>query len=160
MQNFSPMKPRTPGTIWSAISRAMDQVGGPAAMAAHVERKTWWAYTVSDEDAAANARTNLSFADACTLAEKGGVALAEHIALKAGGVFVPAGVIDEAALQAHVAAFSVESGEAVGEIIRRAADVDGFCERDATASLPHIKDALRPLLALYHHCVAVAGKRS
>lgn len=159
MSNFSPMKPRTPGTIWSAISRAMDQIGGPAKMAELVERKTWWAYTVSDEDAAANARTNLSFADACTLAEKGGVALAEHIALKAGGVFVPAGAIDDAALQAHVASFSIESGEAVGEIIRRAADQDGFCATDAAASLSRVKDALRPLLALYHHCKTKAEAR-
>lgn len=159
MSNFSPMKPRAPGTIWEAISHAMDQVGGPAQMAAHVERKTWWAYTVSDEDAAANSRTNLSFADACALAEKGGTALAEHLALKAGGVFVPGGVIDDAALQAHVASFSVESGEAVGEIIRRAADPDGFCRDDAAASLARVKDALRPLLALYHHCVSLTGKR-
>lgn len=159
MSNFSPMKPRAPGTIWSAISRAMDQLGGADAMATAVNRKPWWAYTVSDEDAAANARTNLSYADACVLAEKGGTALAEHMALMAGGVFIPGGVIDEAALQSHVAAFSVESGEAVGEIIRRAADPEGFCPKDATASLPHIKDALRPLLALYHHCVAASGKR-
>lgn len=159
MSNFSPMKPRTPGTIWSATSRAMDQLGGAEAMASAVDRKTWWAYTVSDEDAAANARTNLSFADACTLAEKGGTALAEHIALKAGGVFIPAGVIDDATLQAHVAAFSVESGEAVGEIIRRAADAEGFCPNDAAAALSRVKDALRPLLALYHHCAALSGKR-
>jgi hypothetical protein len=159
MSNFSPMKPRTPGTIWSAISRAMDQLGGADAMATAVNRKPWWAYTVSDEDAAANARTNLSYADACALAEKGGTALAEHIALKAGGVFIPGGVIDEATLQAHVAAFSVESGEAVGEIIRRAADPDGFCPSDAAAALSRVKDALRPLLALYHHCVALSGKR-
>lgn len=66
MQNFSPMKPRQPGTIWSATSRAMNQLGGAEAMAAAVDRKPWWAYTVSDEDAAANARTNLSFADACS----------------------------------------------------------------------------------------------
>jgi len=159
MKNFSPMKPRQPGTIWAAVSRAMNQVGGAEAMSQAVDRKVWWAYTVSDEDAAANARVSLSFADACKLAEAGGTALAEHIALRAGGVFIPAEDIDDASLQAHVAAFSVESGEAVGEIIRRAADKDGFCPADAQASLSHLKDALRPLLALYHQCVARSGKR-
>lgn len=155
--NFSPMKPRTPGTVWAAVSEAMNQLGGAESMAQAVNRKTWWAYTVSDEDASANARTSLSFADACALAEKGGTALAEHIALKAGGVFVPAGVIDDAALQAHVAAFSVESGEAVGDIISRAADPEGICPKDASVLVGRIQDALGPLLALYRQCRARAG---
>ncbi|MEH6676161.1 hypothetical protein [Phenylobacterium sp.] len=151
MNAFNPMKPREPGTVWEAISAAMDQIGGAEKMAQAANRKTWWAYTVSDEDAAANARTSLSFADACVLAEKGGVALAEHIALKAGGVFIPAGAIDDAVLKAELASFSSESGDLVSEIIRRTAD-DEFCAKDGAAALPLVKGALRSLLSLYHQC--------
>lgn len=161
MSSYRTMKPRPPGSIYDAITRAIGQIDGGLSRAAEViDRPRSSLHAAGDPDTPDRKRVKLSYAEACKLAHEGGTALAEHIAHEAGGVFVPAGVIDEAALQAHVAAFSVESGEAVGEIIRRAADVDGFCERDATASLPHIKDALRPLLALYHHCVAVAGKRA
>ncbi len=158
MKNFSPMKPREPGTIWEAISEAMNQLGGAEQMAAKANRKVWWAYTVSDEDASTNARTGLSFADACALAEKGGTALAEHIALRAGGVFIPATAIDDAALKAELASFSQESGELVSEVIRCTAD-DVFCAKEAEATLPRVKDALRPLLALYHHCAARMSRR-
>ena len=158
MKNFSPMKPREPGTIWEAISEAMNQLGGAEQMAAKANRKVWWAYTVSDEDASNNARTGLSFADACALAEKGGTALAEHIALRAGGVFIPASAIDDAALKAELATFSMESGELVSEVIRSTAD-EAFCPKDAAATLPRVKDALRPLLAIYRQCVAKAEQR-
>lgn len=152
------MKPREPGTVWDAISAAMNQLGGADQMAAKVNRKVWWAYTVSDEDASANARTGLSFSDACTLAEKGGTALAEHMALCAGGVFIPGAAIDDATLKAELAAFSSDSGDLVSEIIRRTAD-DEFCRRDGAASLPLVKSALQHLLALYHQCKARAQQR-
>jgi len=158
MKNFAPMKPREPGTVWEAISDAMNQLGGAERMAIAADRKVWWAYTVSDEDASANARTGLSFSDACKLAEKGGTALAEHIALRAGGVFIPAEVIDDATLKAQLAKFSAESGDLVSEIIRRTAD-DEFCRRDGAASLPLVKGALRSLLSLYHQCKARAQQR-
>lgn len=158
MKNFSPMKPRAPGTVWEAISEAMSQLGGAEQMASKANRKVWWAYTVSDEDASANARTGLSFTDACTLAEKGGTALAEHMALRAGGVFIPGGLIDDAALKAELASFSAESGGLVSEIIRGTADED-FCPREAAAALPGVKGALRHLLAIYRQCTTRASSR-
>jgi hypothetical protein len=86
----------------------------------------------------------------------GAVSLAEDLALLAGGVFLPP-VPDSAphALQLAVAAYAAESGEALGEIIRRAADGD-FSKQDATASLKEIDEALRALMTV--RAIAVAAK--
>lgn len=152
---FRPVKPRPPGSIHSAISTAITQVGTLDQAAELIERRPGWLYAAADPDIERRKEANLTFSHACRLAGAGGTALAEHLAHEAGGVFVPAGAIDEAALQAQLATFSAESGELVSETIRRL--VDGEFDRiDSAVVLPLVEDAMRPLLALYHHCKARA----
>ena len=101
----------------------------------------------------------LSYEDARTLSRAGAGALAEDLALLAGGLFLPP-VPDTApqALQAAVASYAIESGEALGEIIKRAADGD-FSPRDATAALKEIDDALRALMSVRAITVSMAEKK-
>lgn len=152
MSSYRTMKPRPPGSIYDAITRAIGQIDGGLSRAAEViDRPRSSLHAAGDPDTPDRKKVKLSYAEACKLAHEGGTALAEHIAHEAGGVFVPAGAIDQAALQAQLASFSVESGEAIAEMIRRLADGD-LDTPDGRALLPMIDDALRPLLALRHHC--------
>lgn len=155
MKNFSPNKPRAPGTQWAAISEALDQLGGVERAAEALQRKRWWAYTISDEDASERAQTRLSYADACTMAEKGGTALVDHMAHRAGGVFIPAAAIDEACLKAAMAEFSAEAGDLIGNLILATSDGE-VCRKEALTALTKVQDALAPLLALYAACEAKA----
>lgn len=152
------MKPRPPGSHYEALAKAIGQVGGLNQAADVVERPRASLHAAGDPDTPDRKRVKLSYAEACKLAGAGGTALAEHIAHEAGGVFVPGGAIDQAALQAQLATFTAESGEMVSEMIRRAADGE-FDHLDGAASLSLIQDALRPMLALYHHCKARAAQR-
>lgn len=159
MTSYRTMKPRPPGSIYDAITKAIGQIEGGLSRAAEVvDRPRSSLHAAGDPDTPDRKRVKLSFAEACKLANAGGTALAEHIAHEAGGVFVPAGAIDQAALQAQLASFSAESGELVSEIIKRVADGD-FCASDGAAGLQLIDDALRPLLALRHHCKTRASSR-
>lgn len=153
---FRPVKPRKPGSIHKAISDAIAQVGTLDEAAEVIERQPYWLYTAADPDVERRKEAHLTFAHACKLSGAGATALAEHLAHEAGGVFVPAGVIDQAALQAQLATFSAEGGEMVSEIIRRAADGE-FDRIDAAVAMPLIQDALRPMLALFYHCKTKAG---
>lgn len=150
MTNFRPMKPREPGSIWDAITNAMDEVGGPEKMANAVNRKAYWSYVVSDDAQSAKQRTGLSYADACTIAKTGGAALAEHMALCAGGVFLPITGGSVAEVQRGAALLSQETGEAVSGLIRCLMDGD-FDSADKRASLPRLLDVLgviAPLIAM------------
>lgn len=159
MSSYRTMKPRPPGSIYDAITRAIGQIDGGLSRAAEViDRPRSSLHAAGDPDTPDRKRVKLSYAEACKLAHEGGTALAEHIAHEAGGVFVPAGAIDQAALQAQLASFTVESGEMISEIIKRAADGE-FDHMDGAASLNLIDDALRPLLALRHHCKSRAEAR-
>lgn len=159
MTNFRPMKPRKPGSIWDAISTAMDQIGGPEEMANAVKRKPYWSYVVADDAQSAKQRTSLSFADACTIAEKGGVELAQHMALCAGGVFLPVAENGLADVQNGAALLSQEAGEAVAGLIQRLMDGSFDCA-DRRASLPQLLDvlgAIAPLIALCREDEAAAS---
>lgn len=150
MTNFRPMKPREPGSIWDAISTAMDEVGGAEKMANVVNRKAYWSYVVSDDVQSAKQRTGLSYADACSIAKDGGVALAEHMALCAGGVFLPVAENGLADVQNGAALLSQEAGEAVAGLIQRLMD-GTFDGADRRACLPQLLDvlgAIAPLIAL------------
>lgn len=150
MTNFRPMKPREPGSIWDAISTAMNQVGGAEKMAHAVNRKPYWSYAVSDDVQSAKQRISLSYADACAIADRGGHELAQHLALCAGGVFLPIGDSRLSDIQTGAAQLSQEAGEAVSGLIQRLMD-GSFCAADRRASLPQLLDVLdviAPLIAL------------
>lgn len=149
--NRQPLRPREPGSIWDTICDAMREVGGAEAMALAVKRKPYWSYVVSDDVQSAKQRTQLSYADACDVAKAGGVALAQHIALCAGGVFLPVQAGNVAAVQSHAAKLSQESGEAVSVLIQRIVDGD-FDKADRKACLPELLDLLQAVMPLIAMC--------
>lgn len=151
MTNFHPMKPREPGSIWDAIAQAVDQVGGADRFAHAVDRKPHWSYAVSDADQSAKQRVQLSYADGCRLAGKGGTALAEHMALCAGGVFLPVQLGTAEAIQNSAAGLSRETGEALALIFQRAAD-GKWCADDRRAALPQLLDVMQALAPLIAQC--------
>lgn len=154
---FKPMKPRTPGSLHHALTRAINEVGGLPAAADLIQRQENWLYKAADPDVDERRKATLSYEEARTLTRSGATALAEDLALLAGGVFLPP-VAETAphALQLAVAKYAMESGEALSEIIRRAADGD-FSQIDATASLKEIDDALRALMAVRSIAVSTAA---
>jgi hypothetical protein len=154
---FKPMKPRTPGSLHHALTRAINEVGGLPAAADLIQRQENWVYKAADPDVDERRKATLSYEEARTLTRSGATALAEDLALLAGGVFLPP-VSETAphALQLAVAKYAMESGEALAEIIRRAADGD-FSQTDATSSLKEIDDALRALMSIRAIAVATAA---
>lgn len=155
MSEFRPFKPRRPGTLHHAATRAINEVGGLAATADLLQRSEGWVYTAADPDVERRREAKLSYEDARTLSRAGATAFAEDLALLAGGVFLPP-LPDCAphALQMAVASYASESGEALAEIIRRAADGD-FSQTDAEASLKEIDDAMRALMGV--RAIVAAG---
>jgi len=148
MTPFRPVKPRAPGTLHLALTTAINQVGGLAPAADLIQRSESWLYTAADPDVERRREAKLSYEEARTLSREGATALAEDLALLAGGVFLPPP--PDAAphvLQHALAAYASESGEALGEIIKRAADGD-FSKTDAKCALKEIDEALRALMSL------------
>jgi len=145
---FRPMKPRAPGSLHHALTRAINQVGGLPAAADLIQRQENWLYKAADPDVDERRKATLSYEEARTLSRNGATALAEDLALIAGGFFLPP-IADTApkALQSALATYAAESGEVMAEIIGRAADGD-FSRGDATASIKEIDDALRALMAI------------
>lgn len=156
---MNPTKPRPAGTTPAVLIRAINQVGGLPAAADLIQRNESWLYAAADPDVDRRREAKLSYEEARTLSRAGASAFAEDLALLAGGLFLPP-VPDTApqALQVAVAAYATESGEALGEIIRRAADGD-FSPRDATAALKEIDDALRALMSVRAITVAMTDQR-
>lgn len=154
MTPFRPVKPRAPGSLHSALTRAINEVGGLAPAADLIQRSESWLYTAADPDVERRREAKLSYEEARTLSRAGAVSLAEDLALLAGGVFLPPPP-DTAlhALQLALSAYAAESGEALGEIIKRAADGD-FSKADAKATLKEIDDALRALMTVRSIAVA------
>lgn len=153
---FKPMKPRTPGSLHHALTRAINEVGGLSAAADLIQRQDNWLYKAADPDVDERRKATLSYEEARTMSRAGASALAEDLALLAGGFFLPP-IPDTAphALQMAVASYVAESGEALSEILKRAADGD-FSRSDATASLKEIDDALRTLMSVRAIAVGIA----
>lgn len=154
MTPFRPVKPRAPGSLHSALTRAINEVGGLAPAADLIQRSESWLYTAADPDVERRREAKLSYEEARTLSRAGAVGLAEDLALLAGGVFLPPPP-DTAphALQLALSTYAAESGEALGEIIKRAADGD-FSKADAKATLKEIDEALRALMTVRSITVA------
>lgn len=146
MSGFRPSKPRRHGTLHAALVRSIDEVGGLDLAAELIQRSTNWLYTAADPDVERRKKATLSYEEARALSRAGATALAEDLALIAGGLFLPPiPTTAPAALQAALASYAKESGEALCELISRAAD-GVFCRRDAEAALKEIDEALRALM--------------
>lgn len=148
MTGFRPNKPRRYGTVHAVIARAFDQLGGLEHASELLDRPADWLYAAADPDRERRKQANLTLDQARIMCRHGAVALAEDMATQAGGLFLPP-VPDTApaAMQAALAAYATESGQAMAEIITRAAD-GVFDQADARAALPEIDDALRALMGL------------
>lgn len=154
---FKPVKPRAPGSLHHALTRAVNEVGGLTPASDLLQRSESWLYTAADPDVERRREAKLAYEEARTLSRAGATALAEDLALLAGGVFLPpVPDLAPAALQMAVASYAAESGEALAEIIRRAADGE-FSKTDATASLKEIDDALRALMSIRAIATAAAS---
>lgn len=86
---FKPMKPRTPGSLHHALTRAINEVGGLPAAADLIQRQENWLYKAADPDVDERRKATLSYEEARTLSRTGAMALAEDLALLAGGFFLP-----------------------------------------------------------------------
>lgn len=145
---FKPTKPRQPGSLHHALTRAINEVGGLSTAADLIQRQDNWLYKAADPDVEQRRKATLSYEEARALSRAGAAALAEDLALLAGGVFLPPiGDVTPRALQITLSDYAAESGDVLSEVIRRAADGD-FSKADATASLKEIDEALRALVAL------------
>ena len=148
MTGFAPVKPRGPGTLHEALSRAVDQLGGPQPAGDVIERSRSWMYAACDPDLPAEKAARLSYPEARGLTRAGATALAEDLALLAGGVFLPPPP-DAApcAVSAALAEFSADSGAAVADMVRALAD-GLLTRREASRTLGEIDRTLRALCAL------------
>lgn len=150
-----PMKPRSPGTLHAAVRSAAEELGYQTA-ADLVERSESWVHSAGDPDRDPNKAANLTYAQARAWSRGGATALASDLAVLAGGAFLPVSIDpDLDAAHAAVAAFSLESGEAVSAIVQCVAD-GKLCAADARKSIPQIDDALRALMALRSVVVAAS----
>lgn len=156
MSGFRPTKPRKPGSLHAALSRAIHEVGGLEQAAELIQRSSNWLYTAADPDVERRKEAKLSYEEARALSRSGASGLAEDLALLAGGLFLPP-VPDTAprALQEAVAAYAAESGQALSEIIQRAADGD-FSRHDASVALKEVDEAIRALMSVRAITVATA----
>lgn len=158
MSGFNPTKPRRPGSLHAALSRAIDQVGGLDEAADIIQRSNSWLYTAADPDVERRREAKLSYEEARTLSRAGASALAEDLALLAGGVFLPpVPATAPAALQQALASYAKESGEVLSEVIQRASD-GTFDRRDAEVTLREIDEALRALMSLRALAVSTLGE--
>ncbi|QBX38650.1 hypothetical protein E4M02_11045 [Brevundimonas sp. S30B] len=149
MSNFEPMKRRPAGSVHEAVTRAFGQLeGGVTGAAELLDLSRQHVHAMGDPDAEGRKKVNMSLLQAARLSEGGATALAEWLAIKAGGLFIPC--IDRtcaAAIQEAVANYSRESGEAIGAAID-AALLGGDRERavreidEASAALARVRAKL------------------
>ena len=146
MSGFKPTKPRPAGCMQAALTRGIDQLGGLPEAAEIIQRSTNWLYTAADPDVERRKKATLSYEEARMMSRAGATALAEDLALLAGCLLLPPiPPTAPCALQSALASYAKESGEALSEIIQRAAD-GVFDRRDAQAALKEIDEALRALM--------------
>lgn len=156
MTGFTPYKPRPGGGEYAPIVAAYQQVGGLEAAADILDRPLSWIKKSTDPDIDPDKACKLTWREVRQLTRLGVTAFAEHVALLGGGVFLPpAGGLAPGELQSALAKFSVESGQAVSELITRSAD-GVLCKTDGQALIPEIDDALRALMALRAMAVRAA----
>lgn len=145
---FRPTKPARYGSVHQALREAVNQVGGRDNAAAILHRSPDWIYSACDPNRDPHKAASLSYEQARTLSMMGAQALAEDLARLAGGMFMPPPPrTAPIAIQSALAAFAKESGEAIAEVVQRAAD-GVFDTADADAALREIDDVLKPLMAL------------
>lgn len=154
-RSFRPQKPIDPDLPKAAVRRLFDQVGGIKRVAARLGyRSESQVYAMAD----GNDPAEITFAQVVQLTGPDAPAGAEHLALVAGGVFLPIPAANTA-IGALTGAAMRESGEAAAELIEALAA--GLTPEEATRALPEIDDAVRAWTQLRARVAAVAkGRRT
>lgn len=146
MSTYRTMKPRPPGSIHEAITKAIGQIPGGLTRAAEaIDRPRTSLHAAGDPDTPARKKVKLSMQEAATLASIGGTAIADFYAERAGGVFVPlADMACATAIQDAIAAASRETGEAISAAIIAVATA-GQCHASPADAAREIEEAIRAL---------------
>jgi len=145
MKRYSP---RERGTMQDALTKAIGELNGVDKVADVIDQAPGWVYDAANPHRPKGKAASLSWAQARALARAGCLSIAEDMASEAGGAFMPpVPSTSPAALHAALAAYLNEHGQAVAEIIKRAADGE-IDTADAQAALPELDDALKTLMAV------------
>lgn len=143
MAGYKPYARREPGTIFEALERAIDQLGGAKLAADIINRTRSWLDDATNPNREEGKRGHVSLAEAAAMSRAGSTALAEYLVECCGGRMLPPIPADTPkAIHAALAATVQEGAEVTAEIIQRAADGEIDVE-DAKAGLERIKDVLR-----------------
>jgi hypothetical protein len=151
-------KPRRPGSLDEVLSRAFAQAGGVKAVADVLPGRTAKRlYEAASPDADPSRDTHLMYAEArlLTRAMAGRVtAMAEDMALLAGGVFLPALNDSMGTVGAQAGRFGREVGEAMAAVY--SALEDGRITRaEAEEALPQVREAMEAAAELYRLLEAI-----
>lgn len=148
------LKRREPGSIAEATARAIHEVGGVRAAMAVLGLSQTRVYALTDPDE--RRRINAEGIEALCVA--GAAALAEHFALLAGGLFLPAGRGEgSGGLHRLTGAAAAEFGDFVQ--IQFAALADGqMTPAEAASALRELEEALAPLTRLWSELRLLAGE--
>lgn len=149
---------RTPGSLADVLSRAFQQAGGVKVVADVLPgRDAKRLYEAAGPDPKPKRDTRMFYDEVrlLTRAFPGRVtALAEDLALCAGGVFLPPLDASAGSVAAQASRFGRETGEAMASIF--AALEDGSMTRaEAAEALPLVRDALDAAADLYRLVEAV-----
>jgi hypothetical protein len=156
MSGFKPYKPRKPGSEHDAISRAYHQAGGRDVVADILDRPRDWIAKSSDPDIDGHKQAKLTLREARVLSRLAGVtALAEDLALCAGGTFLPPMGAHTGADGALAAALGQATGEALAELFTALAD-GHLSPEEARHAVPKVRETVGAVSALYRRLMDVA----
>jgi hypothetical protein len=139
---------RKRGTLHAALTKAIAELDGAEQAGDVIGQTAGWMYDAANPHRVGGKKASLTWAQARDLVRAGALSIAEDMATEAGGVFMPPlPVGGPAILHGALASHLLEHGQAVSEIVKRAAD--GVIDRaDAEAALVELDDALRTMMAV------------
>lgn len=155
---YRPQKALPPGGVHDAIARGMDQAGGVQGVAdlLQLTGRVGRVYDFANPDADRRRNAPLAFAEAAVLSRAGVTALAEHLALASGGVYLPPLPAGGGAVGALAGMAGKEFGEAMAGLFQDLADAV-LSQDEATRRLPEVREALNAMSALYRAVERIAA---
>lgn len=143
---YKPYAPRERGTMFEALERGIDQVGGAKVAADLIDKTRSWLDDATNPNREDGKRGHVTLAHAAALSRAGATAFAEYLADCCGGhLLPPISINTPKAVHATLADIVREGAEAVSEMIQRSADGEIDIE-DAKKVLPQIDDVIRAYL--------------
>ncbi|WP_439611482.1 phage regulatory CII family protein [Reyranella sp.] len=146
---FNPQTPCDPEMPKAAVRRVYEQLGGVKRAAIRLGRGKTQTY----DYASMERPDELTFTQACALTGAESPALAEYLAMLAGGVFLPVACTAADALQLTAEAVR-QNGEAMGAIV--AGVQDGTLDAaEARTALVELDEAIGGLCSLRSHLMSI-----